>query len=57
MLNPRTYTQIHNPPWYKGRGGGGWMEPLPGVYDCGSILKQFYLYWKAFDRLNKMRYI
>ena len=20
------------PPWYKG-GGGGWMEPLPGVFD------------------------
>ena len=21
------------PPWYKGDGGGGWMEPLPGVFD------------------------
>ena len=19
--------------WYKGGGGGGWMEPLPGVFD------------------------
>ena len=21
------------PPWYKGIGGGGWMEPLSGVFD------------------------
>ena len=33
------------PPWYKA--GGGWS----------SILKRFYLYWKAFDLLNKRRYI
>ena len=30
------------------------MEPLPTV--C-SISKRFYLKWKAFDLLNKMRYI
>ena len=28
-----TYTQIHTPAWYKGMGGGGWMEPLSGVFD------------------------
>ena len=27
----RTRKFIH-PPWYK-EGGGGWMEPLPGVFD------------------------
>ena len=30
-FNPRTYKQINTPPWYKG--GGGWMDPLPGVFD------------------------
>ena len=25
-------TQIHTPPVVQG-GGGGWMEPLPGVFD------------------------
>jgi len=33
------------------------MEPLPGVLICCSILKRFYPQWKAFDLLNKMRYI
>ena len=26
------------PPWYKGGGGGRWIEPLPGVLD---ILQYF----------------
>ena len=33
------------------------MEPLPGVFICCSVLKRFYLQWKTFDLLNKMRYI
>ena len=44
------------PPWYKGgRGGGGWME-LEFLI-CWSIPKRFYLQWKAFDLLYKIRYI
>ena len=46
-------------PGTRGRGGGE-MEPLPRVFDqlhsC-SISKRFYLQWKAFDFLNKVRYI
>ena len=36
--------------------GGGW-NPYPGFLICCSILKRFYLKWKAFDLFNKMRYI
>ena len=34
-VNPRTYKQIHTPIVLQGRGveGGGWMEPLSGVFD------------------------
>ena len=39
------------------RGGGGQMEPLPEFSICCSILKRFYLKWKAFDLLNKLGYI
>ena len=42
------------PPWYK---VGGWMEPSPEFLICCSISKRFYLKWKAFNLLNKMRYI
>ena len=35
---------------------GGW-NPSAEVLMCSSILKRFYLYWEAFDVLNKMRYI
>ena len=31
-INLRTYKQIHTPTVVK-RGGEGWMEPLPGVFD------------------------
>ena len=59
-LNPRTYTQIHTPTVVQGVGGGGgqggWY-PTPEFLICCSILKRFYLWWKAFDLLNKMRYI
>ena len=50
-VNPRTYTQIETPTWYK---GGGWT--LLEFLICCSISKRFYLQWKAFDFLNKMRY-
>ena len=42
------------PPWYK---GVGWMDPPPRFLMCCSISKRFYLQWKAFDILHKMRYI
>ena len=47
------------PPWYKGEeeGGGGWMEPVLEFLICWSIPKRFYLQWKAFDLLYKIRYI
>ena len=35
-FNPRTYKQIHTPTVVQERGGGvvgGWMEPLPGLFD------------------------
>ena len=38
------------------KGEGGW-NPFPEFWLCCSISKRFYLQWKAFDRLNKMRYI
>ena len=44
------------PPWYNGV-GGGWWNPSLEVLICCSILKWFCLQWKAFDLLNKMRYI
>ena len=34
----------------------GWMDPSEFLICC-SISKRFYLQWKAFDLLNKMRYI
>ena len=36
--------------------GGGWNPPLEFLICC-SISKRFYLPWKAFDLLYKMRYI
>ena len=54
QLNLRTYTQIHNPTVVR---GGGWMEPPLEFLLCCSISKRFYLQWKAFDLLYKMRYI
>ena len=53
-FNPRTYTQIHTPTVVQA--GGGWNS-YPEFLICCSILKRFYLQWKAFDLLNKMRYI
>ena len=39
------------------QGGGVWMKPTLEFLTCCSISKRFYLQWKAFDLLNKMRYI
>ena len=39
------------------QGAGGCLNPSPEFFICCSILKQFYLKWKAVDLLNKMRYI
>ena len=46
-LNPRMYTQNHTP--HHGTRGEFLI--------CCSISKRFCLHWKAFDLLNKMRYI
>ena len=59
-INPRTYTQIHTPTMVqevRGGGGGNWKEPSPGFLMCCSISKRFYLQWKAFNLLKKMRYL
>ena len=46
-FNPRTYTQIHTPTWYKWRGEV--MEPLPRVFDLlqyfGTILPSMESLW------------
>ena len=42
--------------WYEGE-GGLLMDPSPEFLICCSISKRFRLWWKAFDLLNKMRYI
>ena len=54
LINPRTYTQSHTHTLIQG--GGGW-NPSPKFLICCSISKRFYLKWKAFDLLNKLRYI
>ena len=33
------------------------MEPLPRGFDVLQYFEAFLLQWKAFDQLNKMRYI
>ena len=38
------------------QGGISW-NPSPKFLICCSIWKRFYLWWKAFDLLNKLRYI
>ena len=43
-------------PPHRGSKGGGW-NPSPEFLICCSISKRFYLKWKAFDLLNKIRYI
>ena len=48
-------SEIIPPSWYKGRGGGGWMEPLPGVFPV--FRKTILSLVGGFDLLNKMGYI
>ena len=55
VINPRTYMQIHTPTVVQGSGVDG-PPPLEFLICC-SISKRFYLQWKAFDILYKMRYI
>ena len=53
LINPRTYILSHTPTVVQ----GGLRKPLPWVLLCCSISKRFYLQLKAFDLLDKMRYI
>ena len=55
VINPRTYMQIHTPTVVQ-VGGVDAPPPLEFLIRC-SISKRFYLQWKAFDILHKMRYI
>ena len=53
IINSRTYAQIHTPTVVQ----GGWgVDGTPEMLMCCSILKRFYLQWKALDLFNKMRY-
>ena len=40
IINHRTFTQIHTPTVVQ-EGGGGWMEPLPGVFDTLQYFETF----------------
>ena len=45
------------PPWYKGVVDEG-LPPSPvGFLICCNISKRFFLQWKAFELLYKIRYI
>ena len=57
LILGRTRKFIH-PPWYKlGGGGGGRLNLSQEFLICCSISKQCCVHGKAFDLLNKMRYI
>ena len=55
IVNPRTYLKFITPLWYKGEGG------VDGTPPQSFLMLQYFeticLQWKAFDLLNKMRYI
>ena len=55
-FNPWTSMQIHTPAVVQWGVGGGWNPSPEFLLFCG-ISKGFCLQWKAFDLLNKMRYI
>ena len=55
IINSRTYAQIHTPTVVQGGWGGG-VDGTLELLMCCSILKRFYLQWKALDLFNKMRY-
>ena len=52
LINTRTYTQTHTPTVVHG-GWGGWMEPLPGVFDMLQYLETIL----SRVEILKMRYI
>ena len=54
LRRTRKFIPPPHPPWYLRE--GGWY-PSPEFFICGSILKPFSLKWKAFDLLNKIRYM
>ena len=56
-LNPRTNKQIHTPTVV--RGGGGLMEPLPGVFNTLQRIETISLLVESLchELLNKMKYI
>ena len=65
LVNPRTYTQSHTPTVVHGGGGGGGggggvggrlIYPLLSFFYMLQYSNRFYLQWKAFDLLYKMRY-
>ena len=51
------YMQIHTPTVVQGGGGAAVDGPPLEFLICCSISKRFYLPWKAFDLLYKLRYI
>ena len=56
MVIPRTYT--HTPTVVKyGRGRAGVLEPLPRVFYILQYFEKNYPQWKAFELLEKMKYI
>ena len=59
FLNVRPfYTNVHaNPYPHRGTRQRDEWNPFPEFLICCSISKRFYFQWKAFDLLNKMRYI
>ena len=59
FLNVRPfYTDVHaNSFPHRGTREGSDWDPSPKFLICCSISKRFYFQWKAFDLLNKMRYI
>ena len=56
-LNPRTNKQIHTPTVVQGAGGGGLMEPLPGVFNMLQHIETILLLVESLchDLLNKMK--
>ena len=56
MLTLGRTSKFIPPPWYKWGLGGGWNPSLEFLICCSILKRRFYLWWKAFDLLNKMRY-
>ena len=52
-IHPRKYTQIHTPTVVRGTGGGGWMEPLPGVFDMLLYFETILTLVESLDLLTR----